>query len=106
MRQRVGIGGQDSRQLIGPGQEALCGNGKIPPGSLGLLLISSAILLVGLGVAVWGGLALRLREGYGECLLFWYGGRFNSIRGMVDLLWPMGDRSNGSSFVIVASTIC
>ena len=34
---------------VGLGQEALCGNGKIPPGSLGLRLISSAILLVGLG---------------------------------------------------------
>ena len=36
-------------------------------------------------MVVWGGLALWLREGYGGCLLFWYGGRFNSIRGMVEL---------------------
>ena len=39
-------------------------------------------------MVVWGGLALWLREGYEGRLLFWYGGRFNSIRGMVDLLWP------------------
>ena len=55
-------------------------------GSLGLRLLTSSIFLVGLGVVVWGWLALWLREGYGERLLFWYGGRFNSIRGMVDLL--------------------
>ena len=73
---------------VGLGQAALCGNGKISPGSLGLRLITSAIFLVGLGVVVWGGLALWLRERYGGRLLFWYGGRFNSIRGMVDLLWP------------------
>ena len=35
---------------VGLGYEALCGNGKIPPGSLGLWLISSAISLVGLVV--------------------------------------------------------
>ena len=35
----------------------------------------------------WGGLALWLREGYGGRLLFRYGGRFNSIRGTMDLLW-------------------
>ena len=40
------------------------------------------------GVVVWGGLALWLREGCGGCLLFWYGGIFNSIRGTVDLHWP------------------
>ena len=38
-------------------------------------------------VVVWGGLALWLREGYGGCLVFWYGGKFNSISGIVDLLW-------------------
>ena len=70
---------------VGLEQEALCGNGKIPLGSLGLRLITSAILLVGLGVAVWEALALWLREGYGGCLLFWYGGRFNSIREMVQI---------------------
>ena len=72
---------------VGLAQEALCGNGKIPPGSLGLRLLTNSILLVGLGVLVWGGLALWLIEGYGGRLLFCYGGRFNSIRGMVDLLW-------------------
>ena len=76
---------------VGLGQYALCGNGKIPPGSLVLRLLTSSILLVGLGVVVWGGLALWLREGYGGRLLFWYGGRFNSIRGMVDVLWLMGN---------------
>ena len=79
---------------IGLGQNALCGNGKIPLGSLGLRLLTSSILHVGLGVVVWGGLALWLREGYGGCLLFWYGGRFNSIRGTVELpevgLWAIG----------------
>ena len=39
---------------VGLGYEALCGNGKIPPGSFGLWLISSAILLVRLGVVLWG----------------------------------------------------
>ena len=75
---------------VGLGKEALCGNEKIPPGSLGLRLISSAILLVGLGGggSMGGGLSSLLREGYGGHLLFWYGGRFNSIIGMVDLLWP------------------
>ena len=73
---------------VGLGQKALCGNGKIPPGSLGLRLLTSSILQVGLGVVVWGGLRLWLREGYGGRLLFWYGKRFNSIRGTVDLLWP------------------
>ena len=37
---------------------------------------------------VRGVLALWLRDGSGGRLLFWYGGRFNSIRGMLDLLWP------------------
>ena len=64
---------------VGLGQNALCGNGKIPLGSLGLRLLTSSIFRV---QALW------LREGYGERLLFWYGGRFNSIRGMVELLWP------------------
>ena len=73
---------------VGLGQNALCGNGKIPLGSLGLRLHTRSIFQVGLGVVVWGGLALWLREGYGGHLLFWYGGRFNSIRGMVELLWP------------------
>ena len=41
-----------------------------------------------IGVVLWRGLALWVREGYGGKLLFWYGGRFNVIRGMVDLLWP------------------
>ena len=76
---------------IGLEQEALCGNGKIPPGSLGLRLISSSILLVGLEGECMGMASLWLREGYGGCLLFWYGGRFNSKRGMVDLLWPEVD---------------
>ena len=71
---------------VGLGYEALCGNGKVPSGILGLWLISSAILQVGLGVVVWGGLDLWLIEGYGG-RLFWYGGIFNSIRGIVDL-WP------------------
>ena len=43
---------------IGLGQKALCGNGKIPLGSLGLRLLTSSILQV----VVWGGLALWLRE--------------------------------------------
>ena len=64
---------------VGLGQNALFGNGKIPLGSLGLRLLTSYIFRVQ---------ALRLREGYGEHILFWYGGRFNSIRGMVELLWP------------------
>ena len=34
---------------VGLGQEALCANGKIPPGSLGLRLLTSSIFLVGLG---------------------------------------------------------
>ena len=73
---------------VGLGQNALCGNGKIPLGSLGLRLLTSSIFQVGLGVVVRGGPALWLREGYGGRLLFWYGGRFNSIRGMLELLWP------------------
>ena len=76
---------------VGLGQKALCGDGKIPSGSLGMWLFTISILQVELGgggVVVWGGLALWLREGYGGRLLFWYGGRFNSIRGTVDLLWP------------------
>ena len=79
---------------VGLGQNALCGNGKIPLGSLGLRLLTSSIFQVGLGggsmggVVVWGGLALWLREGYGGRLLFWYVGRFNSIRETVELLWP------------------
>ena len=56
------------------------------------------------GVAVWGGLALWKRGVWGR-FLFWYGGRFNSIRGMVDLLLHMGNRSNGSSFVIVETIV-
>ena len=35
-----------------------------------------------------GKVALWLREGYGGSLLFWYGGRLNSIGGTMDLLWP------------------
>ena len=73
---------------VGLGKKALCGNGKFPLGSFGLRLLTSSILQVGLGVVIWGWLALWLREGYRGRLLFWYGGRFNSIRGMVDLLWP------------------
>ena len=45
--------GSDLMVIIGwvvLGQEALCGNGKIPLGSLGLWLFTSFILLVGLGV--------------------------------------------------------
>ena len=50
---------------VGLGQNDLCGNGKIPPGSLCLRLLTSSILRVGLGgVLVWGGLVLWLREGY------------------------------------------
>ena len=74
--------------MVRSGENALCGNGKIPLGSLGLRLLTSSIFQVGLGVVVWGGLALWLRERYGGRLLFWYGGRFNSIRGTVELLWP------------------
>ena len=48
---------------VGLGQIALCGNGEIPLGSLGLRLFTSSIFQVGLGVVVWGGLALWLREG-------------------------------------------
>ena len=62
---------------VGQGENALCGNRKIPLGiyiSLGLRLLTSSIFQVGLGVVVWGGLALWLREGYGGHLLFWYGG--------------------------------
>ena len=73
---------------VGLGKTALSGNGKIPLGSLCLRLLTSSIFQVGLGVVVWGRLALWLREGYGGRLLFWYGGRFNSIRGTVGLLWP------------------
>ena len=40
------------------GARALCGNGNIPPGSLGLRLLTSFILLVGLGGGSMGGLAL------------------------------------------------
>ena len=36
---------------------------------------------------VSGGLCLWLREGYERHLLFWYGGKCNIIRVMVDLLW-------------------
>ena len=46
---------------VGLGQNALCGNGKIPFGSLGLRLHTSSIFQVGLGVVVWGGIALWLR---------------------------------------------
>ena len=73
---------------VGLGQNVLCGNGKISLGSLGLRLFISFIFQVGLGVVIWGGLALWLRKGYGGRFLFCYGGRFNSIRGTVDLLWP------------------
>ena len=34
---------------VGLGQKALCGNGKIASGSLGLRLLTSSILQVGLG---------------------------------------------------------
>ena len=40
---------------VGLGQKALCGNGKIPSGSLGLRLRTGSILQVGLGVVVWEG---------------------------------------------------
>ena len=60
---------------------ALCGNENIPPDSLGLLLISSDICWWDWEVVVFVSLALWLREGCGGRLLFWYGGRFNSIKG-------------------------
>ena len=56
------------------GKTTLCGNGKIPLGSLGLQLLTSSSFQVGLGGGSMGGLALWLREGYGGHLLFWYGG--------------------------------
>ena len=65
---------------MGLGQEALCGNGKIPSGSLGLQLISSDILLVGLGGGSLGRASFVV---YGGLLLFWYGVRFNSRRSHV-----------------------
>ena len=34
---------------VGLGKEAVCGNGKIPPGSFSLWLLTSYICLVGLG---------------------------------------------------------
>ena len=73
---------------VGLGGNALCSNGKIPLGSLCLRLLTSLFFRWEWGVVVWGGLALWLREGYGGRLLFWYGGRFNYIRGTVGLLWP------------------
>ena len=47
------------------GAKCSCGNGKIPWGSLGLRLLTSSIFQVGLGVVVWGGLALWLRGDLG-----------------------------------------
>ena len=40
-----------------------------------------------MGVVVWGMTSFVVRRGVWGRLLFWYEGRFNSIRGMVDLLW-------------------
>ena len=64
---------------LGLRQEALCDNGKIPLGSLDLWLISSALFLVGLGGGSKGRDSLWLRDGFG--------GRFRTIRGMVDHVW-------------------
>ena len=46
---------------VGLGQEALCGNGKIPPGSLGLL--TSSNLLVGLGGGSIGTASFVIKKG-------------------------------------------
>ena len=48
---------------VGLGQEAQCGNGKIPPGGLGLRLLSSSILLVGLGGGSMGRASFVVKRG-------------------------------------------
>ena len=48
---------------VGLGQEALCGNGKIPPGSFGLRLLTSSILLVGLGGGSMGRASFVVKRG-------------------------------------------
>ena len=73
---------------VGQGENALSGNGKIPLGSLCLRLLTSSIFQVGLGGGSMLTASFVVKRGYGGRLLFWYGGRFNSIRGTVGLLWP------------------
>ena len=48
---------------VGLGQKARCGNGKIPPGSLGLRLLTSFIWLVGLGGGSMGRASFVVKRG-------------------------------------------
>ena len=48
---------------VGLGHKALCGNGKIPPGSLGLRLLTSYILQVGLGGGSMGRASFVVKRG-------------------------------------------
>ena len=48
---------------VGLGQEALCGNGKIPPGSLGMRLLTSSIFLAGLGGGSMGRASFVVKRG-------------------------------------------
>ena len=58
--------GREVVVIIGLGENARCGNGKIPSGTFGLWLLNSSILQVGLGVVVRGGLALWFKRGVWE----------------------------------------
>ena len=48
---------------VGIGQNALCGNGKIPLGSLGLRLLTSSIFQVGLGGSSIGRASFVVKRG-------------------------------------------
>ena len=90
---------------VGLGQEVLCGNGKIPPGSLGMRLLTCSNLLVVFGGGSMGSASLVVKRGVWVIFVVLLCRKIQLHQRNGGLLLPevglMGNRSNGSSFVIV-----